>query len=119
MDTIKVFISQPMRGKTLEEITQEREKIIETMIEYQDGSAKIEIIDSVFKEQSTPVNDLGKSLQLLSQADVAIFAEGWENANGCSIEHLVCEKYDITIGHCSKTDKGMDIFIMGEPKPLY
>ena len=126
MDTMKVFISQPMRGKTFEEITEEREAIIETMkkmvaMSEDANGPSIEIVDSLLKEQSTPVNDLGKSLQFLSQADLAIFAEGWEDANGCSIEHSVCEKYDISIAHCYKSgvrDGELDIVMMTPPKPI-
>lgn len=122
MNTIKVFISQPMRDKTFEEITKEREAIIEAMkkmvaMSEDANRPQVEIIDSLLKEQSTPVNDLGKSLQFLSQADIAIFAEGWEKANGCSIEHSVCERYGIDIAHCHKNNDEMNIVIMSPPRP--
>ena len=38
---------------------------------------------------------LGKSLELLSTADVAYFAEGWNEFRGCKIEHTCAVEYDI------------------------
>ena len=37
-----------------------------------------------------------ESLKLLSGADVAYFAEGWEDARGCRIEHECAVEYGIT-----------------------
>lgn len=93
--TRKVFISQPMKGKTNEEIKQERERIIHEL-----GEAVV--IDSFFEGSShnaNPVWFLGESLKALSQADAAYFAPGWDSARGCKIEHAVCMEYDIEIIH--------------------
>ena len=72
----KVFISQPMNGKTNEEIILERNLLIEKAKErYGD----IEIIDSFFKDaphNAKPLWFLGKSIELLADADVAYFAGG-------------------------------------------
>lgn len=97
MEVKKVFISQPMKDKTNEEIKKEREDIISKVKDH--FGEDVEIIDSFKKElkNENPVYSLGVSLQLLSEADVAVFAEGWNEANGCSIEHKVCEEYHITI----------------------
>lgn len=93
---MKVFISQPMRGKSDEEILAERNKAIQYVKKL--GNKSIEIIDSFF--QGAPVDAkplwyLGKSLELLSEADLAIFLPGYENARGCVIEHTCCLMYDI------------------------
>lgn len=96
----KLFISQPMRGKTDEEILETREKAIKKAIkkaEKQVGEP-VEVIDSFF--QSAPVGAkplwfLGKSLELLSNADIAYFAKGWEEARGCRIEHTCAIEYNI------------------------
>lgn len=77
----KLFISQPMGGKTDEEIKAERAKAIESASELVGES--VEVIDSFF--QSAPVGAkplwfLGKSLELLADADVAYFAPGWDDA---------------------------------------
>ena len=92
----KLFISQPMRGKSDEEILAERQKAIE-MAEKVIGEP-IEVIDSFFEKapvNAKPLWFLGKSLELLADADVAYFAPGWEDARGCKIEHACAVEYDI------------------------
>ena len=93
MNKIKVFISQPMKDKTNEEIEKERVEIKE-MLDAKWGEDGYEIIDSFFKDaphEAKPLWFLGKSFELLSTADVCVFAKGWNNARGCCVEHLVCE----------------------------
>ena len=92
----RVFISQPMKDKTNEEIKLERERCIE-FIKKEFGE-DIEIIDSFFENaphEARPLWFLGKSLELLSTADVAVFCKGWEKYRGCQIENMCCSKYDI------------------------
>ena len=94
----KVFVSQPMKGKTKEKILEEREKIKNTLDGYFRG-IPYTIIDSVLTPPKNTTNEalwcLGRSLQLLSEPDVAIFAEGWELARGCWLEHESCLRYSI------------------------
>lgn len=94
----KLFISQPMKDKSNEEILKVREKAI--------ASAKdmigedVEVIDSFFKDaphDAKPLWFLGKSIELLSTADVAYFAKGWEEARGCRIENECAIEYGIAI----------------------
>lgn len=92
----KLFISQPMGGKTDAEILAEREKAIQSA-ERMIGE-RVEVIDSFF--QSAPIDAkplwfLGKSLELLADADVAYFAPGWEQARGCRVEHTCAVEYGI------------------------
>ena len=85
----KLFISQPMKGKTDEEILKEREKAIASAKRNFVEDEEIEVIDSFFQSapaDARPLWFLGKSLELLSTADIAYFAKGWENARGCRIE---------------------------------
>lgn len=93
----KVFISQPMRGLSDTEIKEERKAIKQAIIkEYGD----VEFIDSYFESapaSARPLWFLGKSLELLSTADMAFFANDWEDARGCVMEHEACEKYGIEI----------------------
>lgn len=99
----KLFISQPMKGKTDEEILQEREKAIalaKERIEEQGEEADIEVIESFFQSapaEARPLWFLGKSLELLSTADFVYFAEGWQDARGCKIEHTCAVEYGIPI----------------------
>lgn len=96
----KLFISQPMRDKTDEEIKAEREKAIK-VVENKLGE-KVEVLDSFFEgapHDAKPLWFLAKSLELLAQADIAYFCKGWENYRGCRIEHICCVEYHINIVH--------------------
>lgn len=97
---MRVFISQPMAGKTEDEIKLEKEGIVnEIKSLYPDA----EIIDSFVTEQPPEecVNVhlwyLGQSLTFLSKSDVAYFAEGWSKNRGCKIEHAAAVAYGIPI----------------------
>ena len=95
----KIFISQPMKDKTSQEIEQERKKIIEKVERY---FGEIEVIDSFFKDtphDAKPLWFLGKSLELLSNADVIILGKGWENSRGCRIEHECAIQYGIKVAY--------------------
>ena len=99
----KLFISQPMKGKTDEEILAVREQAIKSATDLL--GEEVEVIDSFF--QSAPVDArplwfLGKSLELLSTADVAYFAKDWENYRGCKIENICAIEYGITVIECYK-----------------
>lgn len=92
----KLFISQPMKGKTDEQIKTEREQAIQEAEKVLGES--VEIIDSFFENapaEAKPLWFLGKSLELLANADIAYFAKGWENARGCKIEHDSAIAYGI------------------------
>lgn len=96
-DMKKLFISQPMRDKTDEEIKTERVEIVKRVTE---KFGEVEVIDSFFESaphDARPLWFLGKSLELLSTADCAYFAEGWKNYRGCKIEHECAAQYGIDI----------------------
>lgn len=72
---VKVFISQPMRDKTDAEIKEERERIIDAC---KNKYGEIDVIDSFFESaphDAKPLWFLGKSFELLSTADIAVFAK--------------------------------------------
>ena len=94
----KIFISQPMRDKTDEQILAERKKAI--MLAKSCFNEKIEIIDSFFQEapkDAKPLWFLAKSLELMTGADAVIFVKGWENYRGCRIEHTCTIEYGIKV----------------------
>ena len=94
----KLFISQPMQGKSKEEILAERKSAICQAKEA--VGDEVEIIDSYFENApacNRPLWFLGESLKLLATADIAYFATGWEGARGCKIEHTCAEKYGVRI----------------------
>ena len=90
---IKLFISQPMRGKSDAEIQQERDRIFRQVSE--DTDDQVELIDSFFRgyEDEHPLVLLGRSIELMSQADLVYFAVGWEESRGCLIECKCAEAY--------------------------
>ena len=93
----KIFISKPMKDKTNQEIEQERKEIIEKARKY---FGEIEVIDSFFKDaphDAKPLWFLGKSLELLSNADVIVLGKGWKNSRGCRIEHECAVQYGISV----------------------
>lgn len=99
----KLFVSQPMKDKTDDEILSEREKAIKKVEERLGES--VEVIDSFFQSapaDTRPLWFLGKSLELLSTADVVCFVDGWTDARGCRIEHLCALEYGIEIIHDEK-----------------
>lgn len=95
---VRLFISQPMRGKTDEEIIVTREKAIESARKH--FSEPVEVIDSFFQgapADAKPLWYLAKSLELLSTADVAYFAKDWEKYRGCRIENTCAIEYGIDV----------------------
>ena len=90
---MKIFISQPMKGLSEKEIKSDREKAIKKIKSlYGDD---VEIIDSYIDDEGTPLWCLGKSIELLSTADVAYFLKGWNTARGCRIEYMCADNYGI------------------------
>lgn len=98
MDMKKLFISQPMKDKTDEEILAVRERAIQSATDML--GEPVEVIDSFFQDaphDARPLWFLGKSLELLSTADVAYFAKGWEDYRGCRIENTCAIEYGIDV----------------------
>lgn len=94
----KLFISQPMRDKTNEEIKAERERAIQSVKEML--GEDVEVIDSFFEDaphDAKPLWFLAKSLELLSTADIAYFCKDWDKYRGCKIENACAISYDIPV----------------------
>lgn len=94
----KLFISQPMKGKTDEEILAVRVKAIESAKKHL--GEDVEVIDSFFRlapVKEKPLWFLGQSLMRLAEADIAYFAKGWEDARGCKIENECAIAYGIDV----------------------
>lgn len=101
------FISQPMAGKTDVEIAAERTMIKERIKREINPAAifinpvldrekmKKEIKDKKVKSES--LYYLAKSLELLSTADMAVFAHDWLSARGCRIEETAARQYGIDV----------------------
>ena len=96
---VRLFISQPMRGKTDEEILAVREKAIKSAQKHFDEP--VEVIDSFFQEAPSEGNRglylLGKSLELMATADAVYFAKDWEQYRGCRIENQCAIEYGLDV----------------------
>ena len=87
-----------MKGKTDEEILQERKEALED-IKKQLGEEE-KVLDSYFQgapSNAKPLWHLGKSLKLLSEADVAYFCKGWVAYRGCRFEYTCASDYGIKV----------------------
>lgn len=104
---IRVFISQPMNGLKIDYIKEQRRAIMESFknFAYEQGWIRNEIdsddevidINALFDD--APKGDegriwmLGRSIQTMDVADYIIFADEWQTAHGCCVEHKVAEEY--------------------------
>ena len=87
----KAMLSQPMAGKTEEEIVATRERAIKVLTDL-----GYEVVNTLFTDEwysdekmkergvvQIPLCFLAKSLENMSLCHVAYFCDGWENARGC------------------------------------
>ena len=86
----KIFISQPMNGKSERIIRDERNRVVFAFA----LEKEYEIIDSIINlGPANPVQYLAKSIELMNDADCVLMMKGWERARGCRIEHEVAVAY--------------------------
>lgn len=95
----KIYISQPMRGKAMNEIMAERKRLIaDAAVALREDD--LQVIDTLFvNHDAPPLAMLAKALGQMAEADAAVFAPGWRDARGCRIEHLAAAEYGIRILH--------------------
>jgi hypothetical protein len=111
VNNMRLFIAQPMTGKSTDEINLIRgivaRAFIDHLIEEEDFTT-VELIDQVnlpdpmavprhVSERDVRLRCLGRSITMLGSADVVIFAGDWNSAKGCHIEKEICETYNIPI----------------------
>lgn len=93
---MKAMISQPMNGKTEEEILVTKEKAVKSLIE-----KGYEVHNTYFEDfkaddsKNIPLKYLAKSLDEMSKCDAVYFCNGWEKARGCRIEHDAAVAYGL------------------------
>lgn len=120
MATVKVFISQPMRGLSNEEIEKERmncfAEVGEALQKAGFKDTALEVVDSFFKDaphDANPLWFLGEAIKKMSEADIAVFARGWHNARGCVVEHECARRYGVLMVGTAFTDlslRGVDVY---------
>lgn len=99
----RVFISQPMTGRTLDEVKKERQDIESIMHELNDGLStkgiSVKVIDSfdeqAFIEGRNPLDCIGDCIKKMSEANIVVFAPGWDKSRGCRIEHQCAVEYQL------------------------
>ena len=101
----KAMLSQPMAGKTDEEIIATRERAIKTL-----EARGYEIVNTLFTDEwysnenmekrgvvQIPLCFLAKSLENMSLCHAVYFCKGWEQARGCKIELDAAVAYGLEI----------------------
>lgn len=102
---MKAMLSQPMGGKTQEEIVATRERAIKTL-----ENLGYDVVNTLFTDEwysqenmakrgvvQIPLCFLAKSLENMSLCHAAYFCKGWQDARGCRIEHEAAQAYGLTI----------------------
>ena len=104
MKKIRVFISQPMSGLTIEEQKEIRRRAENDVIQIYKKCGvpenHIEFIESDWDAagpDASQLRYLAVALLDLDTADAAYFADGWSLKRGCIMEHLICKNYNIPI----------------------
>lgn len=96
---MKIFISQPVSGKTKEEVKCKNDSIV-AMAKRRYGndvSATSMNPEYCFDGRSRDLWMLGRAIQFLSTADVAVFANGWGEYRECRIERICAKEYGVQI----------------------
>lgn len=101
----KAMLSQPMGGKTDEEIIETRERAMKALKE-----KGFEVVNTLFTDEwyshenmekrgvfQIPLCFLAKSLENMSLCHTVYFCKGWEKARGCRIEHDAAVAYGLEI----------------------
>lgn len=102
---MKAMLSQPMAGKSEEEIANTRERAIAALTE-----KGYDIVNTLFTDEwysgdrmrargvvQIPLCFLAKSLENMSLCHAVYFCKGWESTRGCKIEHDAAVAYGLDI----------------------
>ena len=104
-EAFKAMISQPMAGKTDQEIVETRERALGVL-----RDKGYQVVNTLFTDEwyskeamekrgveQIPLCFLAKSLENMSLCHAAYFCKGWEKARGCKIEHDAAVAYGLHI----------------------
>ena len=108
---INIFISQPMTGKSEEEILATRQEAIDKIHQLFDADGEqVNIIDSYIDDATRnefqgrmgdainwDIYWLSQSLQKLALADTIWLCDGWGHSKGCKIELECAIKYGLDV----------------------
>ena len=101
----KAMLSQPMAGKTEEEIVATRDRAIKVL-----EDRGYEVVNTLFTDEwyskenmeergvvNIPLCFLAKSLEKMSLCHTVYFCKGWEKTRGCKIEHDAAVAYGLEV----------------------
>ena len=101
----KAMLSQPMAGKTNEEVIATRERAIKSL-----NKLGYEVVNTLFTDEwyskekteergvvQIPLCFLAKSLENMSLCHAVYFCKGWEKTRGCRIEHDTAVAYGLKV----------------------
>ncbi len=94
---MRVMVSQPMKGLTLEEIQRNRIAAVVRLEEAGHTVVDFVVTDEPPADSNAALHCLGQSFQIMATCDAVLFLEGWQNARGCRMERAACEAYDIKV----------------------
>ena len=101
----KAMLSQPMAGRTEQEIIATRDRAIAEL-----ERRGYEVVNTLFTDEwysaekmtergvvQIPLCFLAKSLENMSLCHAAYFCRGWQDARGCRIEHDAAVAYGLEV----------------------
>lgn len=94
---MKLMISQPMNGKTTEQIREEREELVKKL-----EAEGHEVVDTIFAKHTPDTRTaslwyLSKAIEAMSKLEGVVFMRGWNDARGCRIEHEIAVRYGLFV----------------------
>ena len=94
---IKLYISQPMRGREYDNIIRERKQLIaDAAVALQtDDIRPLETLHRTGKAK--PLAMLGRNIEQMPEADAVIFSRDWRDARGCRCERMIAAEYGLRI----------------------
>lgn len=97
--TIKLFVSQPMSGLTIDQIKADRHRVeLDFCNNYNTNDDIVLVIDNLQEDKpvDTPsLHYLSEDIKLMNDADYIYFCKGWETHRGCIIEFTVAREFKI------------------------
>lgn len=108
----KAMLSQPMAGKTEEQIVETRERAIAAL-----KSKGYEIVNTLFTDEwysrakmaergvvQIPLCFMAKGMENMSKCHAVYFCKGWTKARGCRVEHAAAKAYGLEIIYEDETE---------------
>lgn len=94
---MKIFISQPMRGRSQEDILRDRAKIKEYAVKRFGNDVVFLDQHLDFSGTVSPLKALGEAIKVLADADLFILSPGSKESRGGQIELQCAVRYGIPL----------------------